>query len=94
MKQTTFDTKVLILTKVWTGYRNDEAWKEIVQHFATGFVFAYGLFVDYFTIQDWEGAFEDVETEINNSFNALLSVLTIEDTGFTDWEDFLDKANA
>lgn len=94
MKQTTFDTKISILAMVWTHYRNDEAWKEIVQHFATGFAFAYGLFVEYFAIQEWEGALEDVKDEINKSFGALLTSLELKDTGFTDWDDFLEKANA
>jgi hypothetical protein len=93
--RTSFDTKVSILSRVWTHYRNDEAWKEIVFDNATGFAFAYGLDVDYFSIRDdWEGAEQDVLNLLDISWEALLQELGLDDKGFTDWNDLIEKANA
>jgi hypothetical protein len=94
MKQTNFQSKLAIMSHLWVNYRNDEDWGSVCKAQPTGFAFAWGLYHDYFFVQDWEGASDDVISIIDDAWLSLIGISGVEDTGFEDWNDFIDKVNA
>jgi hypothetical protein len=83
---TTFADRAHILARFWINEREAEAFEEYMEFNDLGLPLAYSLS---------EGIIESntlVEAHINDSFDMLLTLLKLEDTGFTDYEDILEAA--
>jgi hypothetical protein len=75
-----------ILARLWINERDNEAFEEYMEFNDLGLPLAYSLS---------EGIIESntlVEAHINDSFDMLLTVLKVEDTGFTDYMDIIEAA--
>jgi hypothetical protein len=84
---TTLADRAHILGKFWINERDNDVFDEYMEYNDLGLPLAYSLS---------EGIIETnalVEAHINDSFDMLLTVLKVEDTGFTDYNDILEAAN-
>lgn len=83
---TTFADRAHILARLWINERDNEAFEEYIEFNDLGLPLAYSLS---------EGIIESntlVEAHINDSFDMLLTVLKVEDAGFTDYMDIIEAA--
>jgi hypothetical protein len=83
---TTLADRAHILARLWINERDNEAFEEYMEFNDLGLPLAYSLS---------EGIIESntlVEAHINDSFDMLLTVLKVEDTGFTDYMDIIEAA--
>lgn len=83
---TTYADMAHILGRFWINERDNEAFEEYIGFNDLGLPLAYSLS---------EGIIESnpmVESHITDSFNMLLSILKIEDEGFTDYMELLQAA--
>ncbi len=83
---TDFRTKVEILADVWMDYRDDEAFKEIMEYADLGFPLAYAI--DNGIVESTSHA----EHFVTSTFDLLLQVLGVEDTGFESMTNLLETA--
>lgn len=83
---TTLADRAFILGRFWINERDNEAFEEYMEFNDLGLPLAYSLA---------EGIIETnamVEAHINDSFDMLLTILKVEDSGFTSYEDILAEA--
>lgn len=84
---TDYATKCEILADVWIEYRDEEAFKELIEYADLGFPLAHAI--DNGIVESSEMA----EQLINSTFELLLSILKLEDTGFESITDLFDAAD-
>jgi hypothetical protein len=84
---TDFDVIHEILADVWMDYRDDEAFAEIIEFADIGFPLAWAVHngVVPSTDQSWDF--------VRNTWEMLLVLLKIEDTGFETLTDLFDTAD-
>jgi hypothetical protein len=81
---TTFEDKCGILSELWLGYREDEAFRDFVAYNDLGLPLSYAIEAKMVTPQ------EQAIKMIDETFLLLLSALEItEDTGFETLDDLL-----
>lgn len=85
---TQYDSKVSILADVWMEYRDDEAFTELFEYADLGFPLAYAI--DNNIVESTEEA----SWLINSTFELLLKLLGVEDTGYEDIVNLFDAAEA
>jgi hypothetical protein len=85
---TDFRTKAQILSDVWMEYRDDEGFAELFDYADLGFPLAYALDNGMFE------STEVVEQFIESTFELLLKMLKLEDTGFEGITDLFAAAEA
>jgi hypothetical protein len=73
---TDFSTKCQILADLWMEYRDDEAFKELLDYADLGFPIAY--LIDNGIIENSQST----EPFIESTFDLLLKLLKVEDIGF------------
>lgn len=83
---TTLADRAFILGRFWINERDNEAFEEYIEFNDLGLPLSYSLA---------EGIIETnpmVEAHINDSFNMLLDILKVEDTGYGSYEEILEAA--
>jgi hypothetical protein len=83
---TAFDIRCEILSDLWMEYRDDEAFKELIEYADLGFPLAYAIFNGIVP------RVEQAEDFINGTFDLLLQSLGVEDTGFENLNGLFDTA--
>lgn len=83
---TDYRTKVEILADVWMDYRDDEGFAELIQFADLGFPLAYAI--DNGIVENSDQA----EGLIQQTFELLIKLLDIQDTGFENMNDMFDVA--
>lgn len=86
MGTTSFQNKAEILSDIWMEYRDDESFQELFGYADVGFPLAYAFVNALAEPKDTGVAF------VEETFELLLRSLNVEDTGFEDLEQLLDKA--
>jgi hypothetical protein len=85
---TTFSGKTDILAELWMDYRTDEEFSEFIEHNDLGLPLAYAIAEGIVEVSDRAKVF------VEQSFDALLKNLEIEDDGFGSLEELLDFSEA
>jgi hypothetical protein len=87
MAKTTFDNRALILGQLWINYKLDDEWIDFVEYNDLGlplaFAFAEGII----------NQTPSLEQYINESWDLLLEGMELDDTGFEDFTELIDKQN-
>jgi hypothetical protein len=83
---TVFEAKCEILADVWMEYRDDEAFTDLIEFADLGFPLAYA--VSNGIVQNNEA----VEDLVTSTFDLLLKLLKVEDTGFENINHLFDTA--
>lgn len=87
MLTTTFENKSLILGQLWVNHKLDDEWADFVEYNDLGlplaFAFAEGIVNHTPTLEQY----------INETWELLLEGMDIEDSGFDDFQDLVDKQN-
>jgi hypothetical protein len=87
MAKTTFDNKALILGQLWINYKMEDEWVDFVEYNDLGlplaFAFAEGIINDTPSLQQY----------INETWDLLLEGMELDDTGFEDFQELVDKQN-
>jgi hypothetical protein len=87
MAKTTFDNKALILGQLWINYKMEDEWIDFVEYNDLGlplaFAFAEGIVNDTPSLQQY----------INETWDLLLEGMELDDTGFEDFQELVDKQN-
>lgn len=87
MLTTTFDSKALILGQLWVNHKLDDEWADFVEYNDLGlplaFAFAEGIVNHTPTLEQY----------INETWELLLEGMDLEDSGFEDFQDLVDKQN-
>jgi len=87
MAKTTFDNKALILGQLWINYKMEDEWIDFVEYNDLGlplaFAFAEGIINDTPSLQQY----------INETWNLLLEGMELDDIGFSDFAELVDKQN-
>ena len=85
---TTFENKCLILSDLWLNYRSDEEFEDFITYNDMGLPLAYALS---------EGIVNGTEMStkfIDETFDLLLSGMSVEDTGFDNLDDLLSTGGS
>jgi alpha-D-ribose 1-methylphosphonate 5-triphosphate synthase subunit PhnL len=85
---TNFSGKTDILAELWMDYRTDEEFSEFIEHNDLGLPLAYAIAEGIVEVSDKAKVF------VEQSFDALLEHLEIEDDGFVNLEELLDFSEA
>jgi hypothetical protein len=84
---TTFDNKALILGQLWVNNKEEDEWSEFFDYNDLGlplaFAFAEGVILKSPTLERY----------INETWDMLLEGMSIEDVGYGDFEELVDKQN-
>jgi hypothetical protein len=84
---TTFDNKALILGQLWVNNKEEDEWSEFFDYNDLGlplaFAFAEGVILKSPTLERY----------INETWDFLLEGMSIEDDGYGDFEELVDKQN-
>jgi len=87
MAKTTFDNKALILGQLWINYKMEDEWIDFVEYNDLGlplaFAFAEGIINDTPSLQQY----------INETWDLLLEGMELDDIGFSDFKELIDKQN-
>lgn len=83
MDETTYSDKVSILADLWLNYRSDEDFLDFVEYNDMGLPLAYAIDNEIVESTDQAKKF------IDETFDLLLTVLEVEDTGFESLDDLL-----
>jgi|LakMenEpi03Aug12_release.lakeMendotaPanAssembly.Ray.scaffolds.fasta_scaffold19075_31 hypothetical protein len=83
---TEYRTQIEVLAELWMDYRDDEAFAELFEYADLGFPLSYAL--DNGVVDSTVHA----EKLIESTFDLLLKLLAVEDTGFESLNDLLDTA--
>jgi hypothetical protein len=87
MAKTTFDNKALILGQLWINYKMEDEWIDFVEYNDLGlplaFAFAEGIVNDTPSLKQY----------INETWDLLLEGMELDDTGFEDFQELVDKQN-
>jgi hypothetical protein len=87
MAKTTFDNKALILGQLWINYKMEDEWVDFVEYNDLGlplaFAFAEGII----------NQTPSLEQYINETWDLLLEGMELDDTGFEDFTELVDKQN-
>ena len=83
---TPFENQVNILADLWSNYKHEEGFKDFVQYNDLGLPLAYMIDNNIVKVNNiGEGL-------VGESWDLLLASLEMEDTGFENLDDLLDKA--
>lgn len=85
MEQTTFMNRARILAELWMDYRDDEEFKDFIEYNDLGLPLSYAIAEGIVERTDLASGF------VNEAFDILLSALGVDDTGFDNLNDLLDK---
>ena len=84
---TTFDNKALILGQLWINYKMEDEWIDFVEYNDLGlplaFAFAEGII----------NQTPSLERYINETWDLLLEGMELDDIGFVDFQELVDKQN-
>jgi hypothetical protein len=87
MAKTTFDNRALILGQLWINYKMEDEWVDFVEYNDLGlplaFAFAEGII----------NQTPSLEQYINETWDLLLEGMELDDTGFEDFQELVDKQN-
>jgi hypothetical protein len=87
MAKTTFDNKALVLGQLWINYKMEDEWVDFVEYNDLGlplaFAFAEGIINHTPTLEQY----------INETWDLLLEGMELDDTGFEDFQELVDKQN-
>jgi hypothetical protein len=87
MLTTTFENKALILGQLWVNYKLEDEWVDFVEYNDLGlplaFAFAEGII----------NHTPSLEQYINETWELLLEGMELEDIGFEEFQDLVDKQN-
>ena len=83
---TPYSDRCDILSDFWMNYRNDEAFDEFVQYNDLGLPLAYMI------SSGLVSSTPQAEELVNESFEMLLAVLELEDTGWDSLDDLLEAS--
>ena len=84
---TTYSSKCEILADLWLNFREDQNFKDFIDYNDIGLPVAYAIANQIVESTDIAERF------VNETFDLLLSGLGIEDEGFEELDDLLDRAN-
>jgi hypothetical protein len=84
---TSFTDKISILAELWMNYRDDDHLDDFMEYNDLGLPMAY-LLMNEIVLPG-----EQSEVYINETFDLLLSALSIEDKGFKSLDELLGSAN-
>ena len=87
MMTTTYSSKCEILADLWLNFREDQNFKDFIDYNDIGLPVAYAIANQIVESTDIAERF------VNETFDLLLSGLGIEDEGFEELDDLLDRAN-
>lgn len=83
MTQTTFENKCEILGDFWITYKIDEDFQDFISYNDLGFPLAYALSAGIV------GSSEKAKTFVSETWDLLLTALSIEDAGFDSLDDLM-----
>lgn len=85
--KTTFENKCYILQQLWMEYRDDETFTDFIEFNDVGLPLAF--MIDSKIIVELT---PEARNYIDSTFAYLLEALEIEDTGYEELDDMLDKS--
>lgn len=85
--KTTFENKCYILQELWMEYRDDENFMDFIEFNDIGLPLAF--MIDSKIIVELT---PQARSYIDSTFAYLLEILEIEDTGYEEFDDMLDKS--
>jgi hypothetical protein len=85
VSSTTFENKALILGQLWIRNEEEEEWADFFKYNNLGLPLAFALAEDIINHS------ESLEKYINETWKLLLESMEIEDTGFEDFDELIEK---
>ena len=84
---TSVEGKLRILTDLWLGYRDDDAFADFVDYNDIGLPLAYLVYGEIVSMTP------RADMYISETFDLLLASLGLEDEGFETFDEMLEKAS-
>jgi hypothetical protein len=82
-RKTDFKTKCSILSELWLGYRGDEEFEDFIEYNDIG------LPLGFLIAEELVDASDKAKDMVEETFEILLTLLEIEDSGFDSLDDLL-----